>query len=459
MWRGLRQRELGVTRPGRVANHISAERSRSLELSTHKEIVSAQKGGINSLQIDQTEWRYLLAGASDGSVGVYDTLQPTSFDSASHTHQHEAIFTVDKTVPQGHKFAVSSVQWYPVDTGLFVSGSFDYRINLWDTNTLQVETQFKMDGKVYAVGMSPVAATHMLIAAGTEDPRVRLCDIASGAFTHTLSGHRDSVWAVQWSVANEWVLITGGFDGAIRFWDIRQAGSYKVLDQHNSQTGRRPPVKMKQTSQQRSEQARRLSDETLGRRPEKLQKTASHNRVVKGSATLGKNAEKHLSTQRQHPGMASAEDRATAHYGTVTALTPTTDGFYLLSAGTDSRVKLWDMESGCNTLVNYESTRIRGSKGMEFSVSSDSSLLFFPSANVIQVYDLWTGRLLKSLRGHYDTVNCCAFHPDQELYSGSSDRKILNWCPPSEGPEEDDEEEVTQAGPSGTRPDEDAWSD
>lgn len=88
-------------------------------------------------QVDQTEWRYLLAGASDGSVGVYDTLQSTSFDSASRTYQHNALFTVDKSAPLGHKYAVSSVQWYPVDTGLFVSGSFDHYINLWDTNTLQ----------------------------------------------------------------------------------------------------------------------------------------------------------------------------------------------------------------------------------------------------------------------------------------------------------------------------------
>lgn len=47
-----------------------------------------------------------------------------------------------------------------------------------------------MPGKVYGTSMSSVATTHMLIAAGTEDVQVRLCDIASGAFTHTLSGHR-----------------------------------------------------------------------------------------------------------------------------------------------------------------------------------------------------------------------------------------------------------------------------
>lgn len=47
-----------------------------------------------------------------------------------------------------------------------------------------------MPGKVYRNAMSSIARSHMLIAAGTEDVQVRLCDIASGAFAHTLSGHR-----------------------------------------------------------------------------------------------------------------------------------------------------------------------------------------------------------------------------------------------------------------------------
>lgn len=52
----------------------------------------------------------------------------------------------------------------------------------------------------------------------------------------------DGVWAVQWSAASEWVLISGGCDGAIRFWDIRHAGCFQVLDQNRSQIGRRPSV-------------------------------------------------------------------------------------------------------------------------------------------------------------------------------------------------------------------------
>lgn len=50
-----------------------------------------------------------------------------------------------------------------------------------------------MPGKVHRTAMSSIATTHMLIAAGSTDVQVRLCDIASGAFTHTLSGHRGEV--------------------------------------------------------------------------------------------------------------------------------------------------------------------------------------------------------------------------------------------------------------------------
>ena len=52
---------------------------------------------------------------------------------------------------------------------------------------------FKMPGKVHGVSMSSIATSHMLIAAGSSDVQVRLCDISSGAFTHTLAGHRGEI--------------------------------------------------------------------------------------------------------------------------------------------------------------------------------------------------------------------------------------------------------------------------
>lgn len=51
----------------------------------------------------------------------------------------------------------------------------------------------------------------------------------------------DGVMTLEWSSSSEWILVTGGCDGAIRFWDIRRAGCFLVLDQSRSQLGRRPP--------------------------------------------------------------------------------------------------------------------------------------------------------------------------------------------------------------------------
>jgi DNA excision repair protein ERCC-8 len=47
---------------------------------------------------------------------------------------------------------------------------------------------------------------------------------------------------LQWSASSEWILYSGGCDGAIRFWDIRRAGCFQVLDHNRSQIEKRPSV-------------------------------------------------------------------------------------------------------------------------------------------------------------------------------------------------------------------------
>lgn len=63
------------------------------------------------------------------------------------------------------------------------------------------------------------------------------------------------------------------------------------------------------------------------------QKKGSVGNGTKSSMLLGKGVARGSGTQRQHPGMLSAQNRATAHYGAVTGLQMTNDGFHLFSAG------------------------------------------------------------------------------------------------------------------------------
>ncbi|KAH9758275.1 WD repeat-containing protein ATCSA-1 [Citrus sinensis] len=423
MWKDIGGREAGQIRPNSFANRVKSHRLSTLQLSNYKDIVSPHKGSINSLQVDLTEERYLLSGASDSSVAVYDVQRATDYEGGGHIAKHRSVFVVDKQHEHGHKYAISSAIWYPVDTGLFVTGSYDHYVVM----------NFKMPGKVYRTAMSPLAASHMLIAAGTEDVQVRLCDIASGAISQTLSGHRDGIMTVEWSTSSEWILVTGGCDGAIRFWDIRRAGCFRVLDQSQSQLGRRPPLLKRKrpgykfvrngplvASMMVSISKSLSAGQNSSVKPRAPQKRSANGNGVRQSS-VGRIPAKGSVRQRLHPGMLSSQDRATAHYGAVTGLKVTEDGMYLLSAGSDSRIRLWDVESGRNTLVNFETVRLQTSK---------TCLTF---------------------RGHYEHVNCCCFSSqDQELYTGGNDRQILVWCP---------SRLISDGVDAGPMQDQDNWSD
>ena len=41
---------------------------------------------------------------------------------------------------KGHQYAITAVRWWPVDTGMFTSSSFDKHLKVWDTNALEVYT-------------------------------------------------------------------------------------------------------------------------------------------------------------------------------------------------------------------------------------------------------------------------------------------------------------------------------
>ncbi|CAO2167111.1 unnamed protein product [Urochloa humidicola] len=442
-------RERGELRARRFEAAARARRAASLALSNRKEFATPHHGAVNSLQVDLTEGRYLLSGASDGSAAVFDVWNATEYQGG-FIAKHRHILLVDKQHQNGHKFAISAAVWYPVDTGLFVTASFDQYVKVWDTNSTQVVMDFKMPGKVFTAAMSPIATTHMLIATGSADVQVRLCDIASGAFTHTLSGHRDGIMSLEWSASCEWVLMSGGCDGAIRFWDIRRAGCFRVLDQSQSQLGRRPPL-LKSTTE--NDHIDSLGPST----PRSAKKRTGNS---KNSPTLRKGQNMthgHMQQQRLHPGLSSSQNRATSHYGAVTGVRTTKDGMFLLSSGSDSRLRLWDIDSGCNTLVNFEAMRLQTGKPLQLAVTEDPSLIFVPCMASIKAYNLWSGTTFRTFRGHYELVNCCYYNDqDQELYTGSNDRQILVWSPstPSFTEMEDDEK---RQGLSGA--DEDNWSD
>uniref|UniRef100_A0A0D9YR07 Uncharacterized protein n=1 Tax=Oryza glumipatula TaxID=40148 RepID=A0A0D9YR07_9ORYZ len=396
MWcEAVRRRERGELGARRFETAARARRTASLALSNRKEFATPHNGAVNSLQVDLIERRYLLSGASDGSAAIFDVQNAIEYE-AGFIAKHRSILLVDKQHENGHKFAVSMAVWYPVDTGLFVTASFDQYVKVWDTNSTQVVMDFKMPGKVYSAAMSPIATTHMLIATGSAD--------------------------VQWSTSSEWILMSGGCDGAIRFWDIRRAGCFLVLDQSRSQLGRRPP----------------FLEGTSDKDPLNSLQPSSSSKIYSAQQRTGKSKKQsHKLHKSQIPGHGHIQQR--------------------LHPGSDSRLRLWDIDSGCNTLVNFEAMRLQTSKPLQLAVTEDPSLVFIPCMASIKAYNLWSGMTFQTFRGHYEPVNCCYYSAqEQELYTGSNDRQILVWSPSTPA--------FTEMEDDGKRQmdfvvDEDNWSD
>ena len=138
---------------------------------------------------------------------------------------NEISFTRFPQQPNIHSRYISCIQWYPVDTGLFSSSSFDGTVKLWDTNEFSVVASFDIGSKVFCSRMSLSGQ----IAIGGETNEIRICDPVSGGMSHALIGHRSSVTAIDWNPYSEYMLVSGGNDGTIKLWDTRKGGSSAII--------------------------------------------------------------------------------------------------------------------------------------------------------------------------------------------------------------------------------------
>jgi DNA excision repair protein ERCC-8 len=117
----------------------------------------------------------LLTGSQDSSLTIYDVQQ-----------EHVVLASIPRGI--GHSGQVTDVHWFPADAGMFSTSSVDGTLKLWDANALTPAHSFSLDSPIHTHAMPPSTTSHCLLAAGTDSSIIRLCDMKSGASTHSLSG-------------------------------------------------------------------------------------------------------------------------------------------------------------------------------------------------------------------------------------------------------------------------------
>lgn len=340
---------------------------------------------VNSLSAELVDYRYVISGCADSTIKLWDVLLPDN-------DTFQCVAAIPKKA--AHKFGVSCVEWWPMDTGMFVSASFDHTVKVWDTNEIEVVHEFDMTGRVYSMDIS---ASQALVAVAIDHPHVRLLDLRTTASSHTLPGHRGKTLSIKWHPNSENMLATGGFDGEIKLWDIRRSDSCIAR------------LDMLRTSEKGT-----------------------------SSSTSGK------------------ETPVRAHLGPVNGLVWDLLGQVLLSAGNDDKVRVWDLLSNSsppiNKLINFGPlTRNKYPQNIPIILNAhqeaELQYLLFPSdSGDIFVFRIVDGKMVSRLRRNTSkekpttarTSSMALSAPfSGRFFGGTLDGEILTWSATFDIPDQD----------------------
>ena len=445
-------------RTNRTALRQSVFHNISLDDSRHFKIHRNEH--VTGIDVDRIDQRYILVATGLGHIEIFDlhtrptalpTFPATATTTTTTTTAPPPVLKPLASLPRAHNRMVSSVQWYPVDTGLFISSCRNGLINLWDTNQQKVVWKLDAGTPINDATMSPIATAHLLIAAAAQDSTVRLCDPRSGCSTHILAGHSAEVSTLAWSPLNPFTLASGSHDSGIRLWDIRQSGRKSCimsLNQHRTKgtttTTKTPTSSSSTSSSSTSSSSTSSSSSTTttapasarpsSSRPFKRQRQDTHHHSTQ--STFGA-ARANLTAQERRAAA------ALAHNGKVTCVTYTHDGRYLMSAGTDDQMRCWDVrQQGINVLTHYTGfTNPCPMKSwmlvLQPSTSnSKNSMVVHPIGKRdgkdgnIGMFDMRSGQLVQTLKGHWERSNCGCYVDkggEIEMLTGGADGTVMTW--------------------------------
>ncbi|CAN3375331.1 hypothetical protein DIRU0_E04148 [Diutina rugosa] len=183
---------------------------------------------VNSLSLERQQHRFLLSGCADSSIKLWDVTDPVEPGALS------CLASINRR--SVHRFGISSLSWWPHDSGMFISGSFDHTVKIWDTNELNPVHTFPINHRVFSLDIADKGDN--LVAVGSDQPFIQLLDVRGASSAHTLTGHKGKTIAVKWHPQIPYILATGGYDGEVKIWDIRRAKSCLCrLDMLQTNTG------------------------------------------------------------------------------------------------------------------------------------------------------------------------------------------------------------------------------
>ena len=266
-----------------------------------------------------------------------------------------------------------------------------------------------------------------ILAFGSRDNTIRLCNVESGKELKTLTGHSNHIYSVVFSQNGE-ILASGSRDRTIKLWDVGSGKELKTLTGHSSY------IRSVVFSPNGEILASGSSDKTIKlwsvESGSELKTLTGHSNNV-FSVVFSPNGEILASGSDDKSiklwNVSSGKElkTLTGHSSYIRSVVFSLNGEMLASGSWDKTIRLWDVGSGkeLKTLTEYSSyiNSVVFSQNGEILASGSRD-------KTIKLWDVESGSELKTLTGHSGYIFSVAFSPNGEiLASGSDDGTIKLW--------------------------------
>ncbi|MBI2393526.1 MAG: hypothetical protein HYV09_28360 [Deltaproteobacteria bacterium] len=356
---------------------------------------------------------------------------------------------------EGHDGAVNGLS-FARDGKTLVSASTDKRVIVWDVATGKLKAKISSTGTLRAVALGP------FVAAGGEDPAIKLFPVAGGDALRSLEGHGSNITALAFAPAGS-RLASASVDGTVRLWDAASGASLGVIDGHDVF-----PLGLAWTddgSKLASSGYNTVHVWDPSTRTE-LARLSGHAQAVNSIAWAPSSKGLALGSQDRTVRLfGPSARRLDVHTGPVTAVAFSPFGAILASGSIDGTVRRWNLVTGTAGLPIEDVGSVQGlawspdgkylataspersarvfdaSSGQllapdvggpgAYSVafSPDSSRIVFAAiGKVAIVREAVSGKEIARLSGHGASVNAVAWSADGALIAtASSDRSVRLW--------------------------------